>query len=252
MRSELLSPALTRKWLKPLSRTADPNLLVGAPFEILTYTDPETLQISDLYTKSGNLGVYSSILILSPDYDVGFTLMAAGKNNLDTLQAVGQLLVDRVLPDVIKAARSEASHNYAGTYSSSNPALNSSITLMTIPSELGLSVSSWISNGTDMLAVSAELVLRSPGSEVAITLYPTNLKASVSDGDSQIEFRAVFEDPTVANPGGLFTSKCQSWVFMEEIVYGGLALDQFAFTVGKDGSAKTLTASALREVLARE
>ena len=37
--STLLSPALTRRWLKPVARTADPNLSLGSPFEILTFTD---------------------------------------------------------------------------------------------------------------------------------------------------------------------------------------------------------------------
>ncbi|KEF51238.1 uncharacterized protein A1O9_12741 [Exophiala aquamarina CBS 119918] len=253
LRSTLLPPELTLRWMKPVgARTADPNLLAGAGFEILTFTDPSTKQITDLYTKSDNLGIYSSLLILSPDYDFGFTIMAAGLNNLDTAQAVGQLLVDQFVPAVVNAARAEADSNYAGTYISSNRALNSSIRLSTIPSQLGLSISSWISNGTDMLAVSAELVLRSPGSPVNVTLYPSNLKSQASDGGYKREFRAIFEDPTVENPGGLFTNKCQSWVFMEEIVYGRLALDEFVFTVEKGGSAKSLVSSALREVLSRQ
>ncbi|KAK5047510.1 hypothetical protein LTR84_006607 [Exophiala bonariae] len=252
LRSSLLPPALTLRWMKPVGRTADPNLLAGAGFEILTFTDPSTKQITDLYTKSGNLGIYSSLLILSPDYDFGFTIMSAGLNNLDTAQAIGQLLVDHFVPAVVNAARAEADSNYAGTYSSPDPALNSSINLSTIPSQLGLSITSWISNGTDMLAVSAELVLRSPGSPVTVTLYPTNLKSQASDGSYQRQFRATFEDPTVENPGGLFTNKCQSWVFMEEIVYGRLALDEFVFTVEKGGSARSLVSSALREVLSRQ
>jgi len=226
--------------------------LAGAGFEIFTFTDPNTGQITDLYTKSGNIGVYSSLLVLSPHYDFGFTIMAAGLNNLITVQMVGQLLVDHFAPAIINAARAEASLNYAGTYSSSDPALDSSITLTTIPSQLGLSVTSWISNGTDMLAVSAEMVLRTPGSDIAVTLYPTNLKTFAADGSYKQQFRATFADPTVENPGGLFTNRCLSWVFMEEIVYGRLALDEFVFTVDKSGTAKTLVSSALREVLGRE
>lgn len=232
-----------------MGRTADPNLSSAAGFEILTFTDPNTEQITDLYTKSGDFGRYSSLLILSPDYDFGFTIMAAGLNTLNTVQAVAQLLVDHLAPAITNAARGEADANYAGTYSSSDPALNSSITLTTIPSQLGLSISSWISNGTDMLAVSAELVLTTPGSEIAVTLYPTNLKTFASDGSYKQQFRATFEDPTVENPGGLFTNKCQNWVHMEEIVYGRLSLDEFVFTVDKGGAAKTLVSSALREVL---
>ncbi|KAJ9607217.1 hypothetical protein H2200_008289 [Cladophialophora chaetospira] len=225
------------------------SILLGAPFEIATFTDPNTGQIVDLYTKSGNIGAYASLSILSPDYGVGFSVMAAGAHNFETVLVVSQLLVDQFVPATISAARNEANASYTGVYTSSDPALNSSLTLTTRSSQLGLSVSEWISNGTDMLAWSAEMIFQDSGSPAEVTLYPTNLKTVLSDGSYEMAFRAVFEDPTAINPGGLFTNTCLSWAFTEEVVYGRLSLDEFVFTVGTDGIAHAVVPSALRAML---
>jgi hypothetical protein len=237
--------------MKPLSRTANPSLSVGMPWEIGTFTDSSTSQIIDLYTKSGNLGVYSALLVLLPDYNVGFTVMTAGANNLVVVEAIAEMLSNTFVPAVIDAAREEANVNYAGTYTNSDTSVNSSLTLTTKTSQLGLSITSWISNGTDMLAVSADLVLSTPGSDIMITLYPTGLKTLCSNGESRLAFRAIFEDPRVKNPGRIFTNTCQSWIFMEQIVYGRLSLDEFVFTVDEDGKAKSVVPSALRAELTK-
>jgi hypothetical protein len=237
--------------MKPVARTSDPDLSVGTPWEILTFTDQNTSQITDLYTKSGSLGAYSSILVVSPDYEIGFTVLAAGAEALDTAQSVMQLLTDTFLPAVIETAQEEANYNYAGTYWSAAPDLNSTLTLITRPLQPGLSISEWISNGTDMLTVSAALVLGDPEAEVSIVLYPTNLRTQTANGESTVAFRAIFENSRKNNPGGLFTSTCQTWVRMEEIVYGRLALDEFVFTVREDGTAKSIMPSPLRAALTK-
>jgi hypothetical protein len=77
LRSQLLAPALTRRWLKPWSFGSSSSLrdAVGAPWEIARLTTlpaPVTRgRVVDLYTKSGGLSVvYASQLVLVPDYNL--------------------------------------------------------------------------------------------------------------------------------------------------------------------------------------
>ena len=77
LQSTLLSKAQTRRWMKPVSHTADIAISVGAPWEIHRVVVPSTKRVVDLYTKSGGIGAYTSKLILIPDFDVGFSILAA-------------------------------------------------------------------------------------------------------------------------------------------------------------------------------
>lgn len=66
--SQLLSPAQTQGWLKPASSTASLDFSVGGPWEMYR-TSGLTVdgRVIDLYTKSGDLAQYTSVLGLVPD-----------------------------------------------------------------------------------------------------------------------------------------------------------------------------------------
>ena len=55
--------------MKPVTHTSSLTSSVGAPWEIFRMKIPRG--VVDLYTKGGDIGVYSSLLVLVPDYDVG-------------------------------------------------------------------------------------------------------------------------------------------------------------------------------------
>ena len=135
----LLSPNTTRGWMKLTAHTSSLAGSVGRPWEIyrLVLPQPDN-RVTDIYTKSGSLGLYTSILALLPEYGVGFVTLAAGQGSRATLDG---LVADIVLPEFETIARKEADSVYAGTYTASN-GLNSSITLTTNPSKPGLGVSS--------------------------------------------------------------------------------------------------------------
>uniref|UniRef100_L2FTV4 Uncharacterized protein n=1 Tax=Colletotrichum fructicola (strain Nara gc5) TaxID=1213859 RepID=L2FTV4_COLFN len=83
LNSELLSPATTSQWMKPLSGTGTLIELVGAPWEITRLAIPATpgsnrTRISDLYIKAGGNGDYGCIFALSPDHGIGFSILVAG------------------------------------------------------------------------------------------------------------------------------------------------------------------------------
>lgn len=160
LNSTLLPANTTRKWMKPVTHTPSLSYSVGAPWEIIRWQDPSTGEITDIYTKLGDSGMYGGALALVPEFGAGFSFLAAATN--DSLRGtVDNLVLDQiteaVLPALKAQAAAEAVHNYVGMYVSSDPRLNSSVTIAhnasTVPGAAsGLTLSSWISNGTDVLA----------------------------------------------------------------------------------------------------
>ena len=74
--SAILPPATTRRWLKPFASTSNLRNAVGRPWEIYHYSATPTDPVTDVYTKSGTVGRYSSYFGLVPSYDVGFAILA--------------------------------------------------------------------------------------------------------------------------------------------------------------------------------
>src|SRR5690554_4443848 len=125
--STLLPPLTTRKWLKPLLHTSALTFSLGSPWEILRQpvpidpsaspdTAPRT-RVVDFYTKQGGGGPYTSILALSPDHNVGLSILTAGNASIGTYVALRQLFVDIWLPAAELAAREQAGEGLVGRYS---------------------------------------------------------------------------------------------------------------------------------------
>ncbi|KAJ5752433.1 hypothetical protein N7520_009350 [Penicillium odoratum] len=112
--------------------------------EIIRYLNPSTGKVTDLYTKL--------------DYDAGFSILAAstGAERPAVTNAILDSIADTVLPALEAQAAFEATRNYVGTYDSTD-SVNLTITVAfnkssVITSKSGLSITRWISNGTDVLA----------------------------------------------------------------------------------------------------
>ncbi|KAE9374293.1 beta-lactamase/transpeptidase-like protein [Stipitochalara longipes BDJ] len=243
--SQILRPVQTSRWMKPLAHSADPGWSFGAPWEIIRKQMSSTSRIVDLYTKNGGIGAYESELVLVPDWNIGFVLLQAGTS--PAIFTAFQYIEDIIFPAIETAARQEADIAYSGHYISTNSTLNSSITLATDEAHPGLGVTSWISNGTDMFPVAAALLtLQDPNP--SIRLYATGLKKELADGSSQASWRAVVEsapDTTSNFP------TCLSSTGVDGVMYGTIALDDFVFTVGSDGIAKSIEPRVLRSSLNR-
>ena len=244
--SSLLTPALTRRWMKPLSFTSGPDYAVGAPWEIRRIHTAPNNRIVDIYTKTGNLPGYDTLLVLVPSLDTGFNVLTAGVNTPTNVIMLSNLLSDTIIPAAEAAAREEASAAYAGTYSSTDTALNSSITLALDDSKSGIGLTSWVSNGTNMLTPSSFV----PGSSVR--LYPTGL-SRVLEGSTDVDvgFRAVFENLVSDGVGGTFTTSCQTWGQVDAVYRGTVGSDEFVVRIGSDGKAKAVSPRALRVDLVR-
>jgi CubicO group peptidase (beta-lactamase class C family) len=241
--STLISPAQTRRWLKPRSFTSNILTAVGAPWEIRRLQTAPDSRLVDLYAKDGDLPGYSALLVVIPDWDVGFSILTAGDNANGNVALLANMIGDSLFPAIEAVAREEANATYAGFYAAADTSLNSSITITTDASKPGLDVTSWTSNGTDMLS--------SPFMGPSIRLYPTGLKRELAGGETEMGFRAVYEDPTATTIGGTFGNICQTWVGVDQQYWGTVANDEFVITVGYDGKAKSVQPRMLKIDLVR-
>lgn len=254
LNSTLFPPDLTRKWMKPITHTASLSYSVGAPWEIARYIHPSTGRVTDLYTKLGDSGAYGGCLVLIPDYNAGFSILNASAN--DTLRSrVANTVIDYVIKVILPAleaqAAAEAACNFVGAYVSADSNLNSSVTVY-LDESSGLSISSWISNGTDVLA-SPLFNGKKP------RLLPSIPNQSDTAGKVAFQASTVLKTssyPVASNAGtGLFEGQYATnfdWFTVDDSHYGGLGVKLFVFDVEEGGNAKAVSPVVTRAKLERK
>ena len=250
LRSTLLTLPSTGRWLKPHSYTSNPRNGVGMPFDIYTPTlsGTTTGPIIEIFTKLGAHGLYSPYFGLVPDHGVGFVILSADTNQAADLNAYADLIAEYLIPAMERTAAAEATMNYAGNYTSGQ-----GVSSMTIDVDglSGLSVLNWTANGGDVDVKGAYAqLLAIPAETMDMRLYPTDLHNAKSNR-TNLTFRAVFQD--TAAPADAGTPTCTTWRDgVDELVYNGFALDEFVFTLDKQGGAVTVTIDALGMTMERE
>lgn len=273
LNSTLLRPAQTRAWLKPKTHTSSLRASVGAPWEI--YRVPGLTQdgrVIDIYTKDGGIGLYASLLVLIPDYDIGATFFSAGD------ASPLSILTDQVLPTFIpiieEIGKKQAAARYTGTYdarSSSSSSDNSSASStssveVSIDKGPGLLLKRWMSNDIDVIKA-YDTQFGSNLSHSEWRLYPTGLKTKIGKQQTIISYRAVIQllsnnanatDDTDDNDdGGVGEDKndggilipCLSWAGIDGFVYGSIGVDDFVFRADKSGNVKSIEPRVTRLVL---
>lgn len=236
--STLLKPALTRRWMKPVTFTSALNQGVGMPWEIWRVSNL-TDHVFDLYTKAGDLPGYSSYLVLSPDYDVGFIVLVAGTDTTVVAEIISDVVANVIFPALETSARQQAQEKYAGKYV--NTHCNSSMVLTTQAGVPGITVESWINNSTNMQLLLAGYEGGTSGYD--IRLYPTGLKTS-----SQVAYRAIFESLDTVPDGGVFSPQCTTWETVDNRVYGNVGIDEVVFDL-EGGKVTGVTPRAFRTTL---
>ncbi|KAH6855461.1 beta-lactamase/transpeptidase-like protein [Chaetomium sp. MPI-CAGE-AT-0009] len=240
LNSSLLSPQTTRKWLNPVSHTSSSSFSVGRPWEIYRLRVPvapssNNTRLVDVYTKNGGIGQYLSLLGLSPDHDMGISILAAGPSAGLVYDAAQTLLSAIWIQAGEHTARELARVNFAGNYTFSD---NSTVEITLLPDEPGLFLSTLVSNGTDLFAsVGGSL---GQGATRA-WLYPTTL----TDGN-RAAFRAVYG--AVGQPA---SDPCLSWGGVDGLRYGGYPADLLVFGLDEDGRATTVEVPVLKKTLRR-
>lgn len=244
LNNTLLPPAVTRRWMKPVSHVGGSLASsVGQPWEILSLTQPRVI---DLYTKQGDIGNYSSIIVLSPDHNVGFTILAAGKGGTNTVSGLTDQIIEELIPALEKSAKIQAHKRFSGSYAikHKNTTMSMSITTDSGP---GLKVSNWTFGGKDMFPVIEKLQPTMIGklnsyssNSLDVRLYPTGL-----ENPGQVGFRAIIQ--TLSKPsGGPFTSVCKPWLSVDGSPYGGIGVDEFIFDVNCKGEVTGVSPRAFR------
>lgn len=256
--NKLLSPMETRRWMKPASSTASWGFMVGHPWEILR-SDNITSdgRLIDVYTKSGDIGLYSALTGLVPDYDLVITVIMAGAEaTSDPFTAIAfSAVIQNLLPAIEAAGREQAKSSYVGKYTEQST--NSSITF-TMDGGPGLLISEWTVRGYNVLknigsyswaTFATGKVNSTP--PVSARVYPTNLQS-----EDQVAWRAVF-DFTNSTVNAEFDSQvffkngsCHTWFSQDRQTYDFLSLDEFVF-VQSEGEAKTVKSPAFNITLTK-
>jgi len=247
---------MTRRWLKPAIPTAELVASVGYPWGVRRIPLPPSAQsgkrVVDAYSKAGGIGAYTALMLLLPDYGVGFAGLWAGTHmSTNANWAVVEVLIEALLPALEQTAREQAQQRFGGTYHAAEAA-NSSIVISTQSDRPGLGVDSWVSNGVDMKTVTVSM---SSGYEVkrpSIRLYPTLLETVNADGSRRVAFKAVFEDLDLPAVNKMLMTDCGSWVTQTAVTYGELPLDNFVFNIDKDGRTTSIEPLALRVSLTKQ
>lgn len=260
MRSTLLSPVLTRRWLRPAAMTSELVAGVGYPWGVrrveVAYDNGK--RVVDAFNKAGAIGYYTSLLVLMPDYDVGFSVLIAGPETPgNTNFNLADILGVQLIPALEAAGREQAEAKFGGQYLDVGDAegRNTSLTLTTQPDRPGLGIENWVSNGTDMGNTAVRMQGGYSPVNPSLRLYPAGLETVREDGSKRVAFKAVFEDlnmPARDRNKYMFSTDCGTWVSFTGVVYGTLSLDQFIFEVDAEGKVVSIESPALRSVMKKQ
>lgn len=219
LNSTLLSPAQTRRWLKPLTFTANDGALVGAPWEI--YKAPLAERSVWMYTKGGDVGAYSTKIVLLADFGIGISYLSAGEDTLAVKEVITDIVVAIGVPAFEKAAKEEATNVYAGTYQRAG---SNDMLVISVDANPGLLVTQFLINGTD-----AAKGFLATGDQIRLT--PSGL---VSKGGARIGLRSVLTRKPI--PEGAFVRNCVDWFNVGGTPIGGVSMDEFVVKVNGDGT----------------
>ncbi|KAL4906981.1 hypothetical protein BDW74DRAFT_150108 [Aspergillus multicolor] len=244
LNSTLLDIHTTHRWMKPVTHTSDLHYAIGAPWEIYRYEHSDTGLVTDIYTKLGDSGNYGAMALFIPDFDAGLNVITAsssatrGQHTLDLVQAV----IDVYLPALTKQAARELEQKYAGSYVSTTPGLNSSLTLIASKTSPGLAITSWIQNSTDILS----LLYNTPLFPFNSTLRPL---IAPSGSSNKIAFRlaATPVNPVLPkDPSNLFSAFYDADQFAQlgQWTYANRYIGEFVFEIDENGAVSGVTPAA--------
>ncbi|OKP12042.1 Beta-lactamase-like protein [Penicillium subrubescens] len=253
--STQLSPIETRRWMKPSSHTSGLSLSVGSPWEILRSKSKITHgRTIDLYTKSGSIGQYNSLLVISQDYGVALSIMTAGPSSAAVIEVASEMVLQTLIPTLEDQTLYEACKSLCGTYQSSDPSKNSSLTLSMDTN--GLQVERWINRGVDFLAVIQAYASQTGSPFIHMILQTTNLEypPNIQGKDvtsRRVAYRAIFEKDMSDSTGQhrIVDQSARQWSSVDTPMYGEIAYDDFVIYFDHSGVAFAIEPRVMRETL---
>ena len=249
-----LPPLATRRWMKPSSHTSSLSLSVGSPWEILrTKSQISHGRTIDLYTKSGSLGQYNSLLLISPDYGVALSMLVAGPSSAAVVEVASEIVLQSLIPTLENQTFYEACKALCGTYESSDRSKNSSLTVSV--DNHGLQVERWINQGVDYLAVIQAYASQTGSPPIKVALQATNLGySSYSQGNDvrshRVAYRAIFERTTESTgQHRIMDPSAGLWSSVDTPMYGEIAVDNFVVHFDHSGVAFAIEPRVMRDTL---
>ncbi len=272
LKHQFLSPMKTRRWMKPVTHTSSLGFSVGAPWEILRSSNlTADKRLIDVYTKSGDLGLYHALIGIIPDYDLVISVLTGGVEVTLESQARTEIfstVMESLLPAIDAAAREDsAEKGFVGSFS--DDATNSTLRL-SMDDGPGVLIKSFMVRGFDVLANFPNYNLGNMGSNssgsggayVEGRLYPVDItsRCSVQGGgrgncSAEIVWRAAFETLTeeqrALQDSKLFyiDGSCESWFGLDRAAYNYLSLAEFVFRTDSSGRVQDVRNAAFNVTL---
>jgi hypothetical protein len=182
-------------------------------------------------------GLYHSRFAIVPDYNIGLAVFTAGSGDAPAQSALFETVLTDLIPGLEATARSQAETNLAGTYASSDPEVNTTLTLATDPSTPGLKLTSFTSNSSDVLHTLFAGLRKSTNPDVR--LYPTELVRTNANGTQTRKYNAVINSPDAKYPNSVIEAlNCVSWQMVDSTAYGAIGIDEV--WIETDGSGKAV------------
>lgn len=214
-------------WFMPASWGTGMQNFYGMPFETFRTEDIllESKRPVTFVTKGGGLPGYYSLIIMMPEYGLGLTILVSGDAAGPLLEAK---LREIITVDVVRKAESviwdAVEDTYAVAYTVIDPSLNSSLSF-TASASTGLTVQSFISNGTDVLhyTIPTLLGLQAPWHA---QLTPTLLFKNESTQQGEI-WRMLTIIDSEGEDGVVWNDACITDVDLSS--YAGLPLNELVF-----------------------
>lgn len=240
----------TLRWMKPGSLTSSTTFFVGAPWEIVrTRSNIKTGSLVDLYTKGGSVGAYQSLLVLIPDYQVTMAFLAAGPDAATALPIITETAIQTLLPALTSAAKAEACSKFCGEYAPSGTSGDSLLVISTDDGP-GLLLKEWTHQGHDLIAAGQAYSNATRGGEItSLRLLPTGLRSG-----NRVSYRAIINiipyqyDPSVDY---VFDPQANLWGTPDQLMYGGVAIDDFVFHLDDRGRSAAIEPRVLRATYQR-
>jgi hypothetical protein len=246
-----LPPSVTRRWMKPMTHTSGFTLSVGAPWEIWrTRSNITNGHIIDLYTKGGSIGLYESLLVLIPDYQVAVAILVAGaETSVINAVTIGEMVSQALIPVLHESAREEAERDLAGRYTA-GATINSSMLLTT--DEFGLVIEKWINNGFDLLSLVEKYSQITGGGHVrSVRLFPTDLVEKIGNR-TRVEYRILFDIETKKGPSiRIFDQDFTAWGQVDQNTYGKTGVDDVVVEFDAEGTAVSIEPRVLGVTLVK-
>lgn len=164
-------------WLMPASWSSGMENFYGMPFEIFR-TDKileDNRRPVTFATKGGGLPGYVSLVTVMPEYGLGLTVLVGCDTDCGKLlNAVQETVSVNLVRAAEKHTWKDIANKYTGLYTAVEPSLNSSVKLAA-NAKSGLFLTSFVSNGTDVLNTVIPSEFVDDSREWRIQLVPTML-----------------------------------------------------------------------------